>query len=333
MSEKKTSYKSALRLVLGIVIFVSLIALIGDAKDFARLLEVDWYWVGIVVALTFIINILASWRWHLLLKSLSDKSDVFSILRFFIMGRAVGHSTSMVAGDLGSRYVYFTSRDIGFKDGALTILVDKFLEGLLFLCVGVVFVAVIALGGTDGLMLFPVAFSVVIFFAAMWVMPGLLSLTGKFLPNKVGRLISNEDGENRLNSIVTGNNRFILFLFTVGKYVTSTFRFFVIMKICGIGLPFAAVFLGTSAAQLGLVLGLTPGGLGFVEAGWAGALHYLGIGASLTATFLLTQRILIYVSVMVLAFFCLIYELLFRKSVQGSSETDEKVIGTGDETR
>ena len=59
--------------------------------------------------------------------------------------------------------------------------------------------------------------------------------------------------------------------------------------------------MAAAVAQIGLIIGVTPGGLGLVEAGWAGALHKFGVSSMDAAKFLLAQRILIFVSVLLIA--------------------------------
>ena len=72
-----------------------------------------------------------------------------------------------------------------------------------------------------------------------------------------------------------------------------------LLRIFKIDLEFIQIFFGTGVAQIGNLLGLTPGGLGLVEAGWTGVLHYHAVPAAKIAAFLVSQRILILLMVLI----------------------------------
>ena len=79
--------------------------------------------------------------------------------------------------------------------------------------------------------------------------------------------------------------------------VLSVFRFAsVLMQFIGIGLgvglvlPWTDWAAATPIAQLTGMIGVTPGGLGIVEAGWWGGLAWVGVGQEQIGLFLLAQR-------------------------------------------
>lgn len=306
MIQKTFRLKWALKLGLGLLLFLVIVKFSGNLKDIGQLfLDINWYRAWPVVIWTLLINILASWRWHVLLKCFSKKSNFITLLRFIMIGRVVGHTTSQIMGDMGSRFIYLKSRDIELKQGALTILLDKILDGTFCIAVGIVFLWMIFAGGISALPLYPPALAVVLFITGIWLLPGVLLLLGK--------LRSNKDLLQELKTMMSGRTRLLLVALTLGKYSASAMRYMLIMKLSGIDLAFEKVFMGTAVAQIGLIAGITPGGLGLVEAGWAGALYHYGISSLAVARFLVAQRLLIFASVLLLSFLFIIHERLSRK--------------------
>jgi uncharacterized membrane protein YbhN (UPF0104 family) len=67
-------------------------------------------------------------------------------------------------------------------------------------------------------------------------------------------------------------------------------------------------------AQIGLIAGITPGGLGIMEAGCTGALYHLDITSPLVAQFLVLQRLLIFFSVLILSALYIVFENISAKT-------------------
>src|SRR5690606_40674916 len=61
----------------------------------------------------------------------------------------------------------------------------------------------------------------------------------------------------------------------------------------GVVLPPFFIGAATPVAQLSTVIALTPGSLGIQEAGWAGALSFLGLDEASTALFVVGQRLVL----------------------------------------
>ena len=68
-------------------------------------------------------------------------------------------------------------------------------------------------------------------------------------------------------------------------------QFWGIAGAIGLSIDFVEMFTATPMAQLAGLIGLTPGGLGFVEAGWAGGFAWLGRETSDVALFVVAQKI------------------------------------------
>jgi uncharacterized membrane protein YbhN (UPF0104 family) len=77
---------------------------------------------------------------------------------------------------------------------------------------------------------------------------------------------------------------------TVLRYALMAARFAAVSQAVGINVPPLLIFVGIPIAQLGLLLAVTPGALGAMEAGWLGVLLLAGLPRPEIATFLIAQR-------------------------------------------
>jgi uncharacterized membrane protein YbhN (UPF0104 family) len=75
------------------------------------------------------------------------------------------------------------------------------------------------------------------------------------------------------------------------RFATVILQFWGIGLAVGIDLSWQQITSATSVAQLAGIIGLTPGGLGVLEAGWAGGLEWMGFDAIAISIFVLAQRI------------------------------------------
>jgi uncharacterized protein (TIRG00374 family) len=77
---------------------------------------------------------------------------------------------------------------------------------------------------------------------------------------------------------------------TLLRYTSMAARFAAVSTAVGIDVPPLLVFVGIPIAQLGLLLSVTPGALGALEAGWLGVLLLAGLPRAEIAAFLIAQR-------------------------------------------
>jgi uncharacterized membrane protein YbhN (UPF0104 family) len=190
------------------------------------------------------------------------------------------------------------------KTGSMSIVLDKFFEFLMLASVGFAITAWLLLEPSKQTV--PgvyITAAVFIFSLSVWSSPYALRGIKKFLSKERGSLID--------ASPVSSPVRYALGVLTLAKYLSVVFRFMSILGFCGIGLPMSNVFWGTALAQLGLVIGITPGGLGFVEAGWTGALHVFRISPAEIAQFLIVQRLLIFACVILVGAIAVILGKIF----------------------
>jgi len=82
-------------------------------------------------------------------------------------------------------------------------------------------------------------------------------------------------------------------LLSLARYLAVIAQFWLVATAVGIDLPVLAMAAATPIAQLASAIGITPGALGIQEAGWAGALQWVGAPAAVIALFILSQRVVI----------------------------------------
>jgi hypothetical protein len=224
-----------------------------------------------------------------------------------VVGRLVGNATSQLLGDMGARSVYLKSRGVGFKQGGLSLVTDKLFEVLLAGVVWLAFLSWFLVGLSGRWPLAELGAVLLLFGLAIASLPWLAGLAARWWPA----------GRRWLAApFLFDSTRWLLAALSLAKYVSVTLRFLFILNFCGITtLDFAEAFFGTAWAQVGLMVGLTPGGLGFVEAGWSGALYYYDVSSSLVPKFLIAQRLLIVASVILLVPLGLIADFMAKHTV------------------
>lgn|GEM_PF-924241 len=78
---------------------------------------------------------------------------------------------------------------------------------------------------------------------------------------------------------------------SLARYIAVILQFWGIAGAIGLTVSWDQMTAAASVAQLAGLLGLTPGGLGVLEAGWAGGLGWVGLGAEPISLFVLAQRV------------------------------------------
>ncbi len=102
------------------------------------------------------------------------------------------------------------------------------------------------------------------------------------------------------------------------RYLCVVAQFYGIGAAAGLGLDSLTMAYATPASQLAAFAGITPGGLGVQDAGWAGALHWLGYSGPIIAAFLLTTRVLVVFNFAVLSLGSLPFAQLAQRTLTRS---------------
>ena len=79
-------------------------------------------------------------------------------------------------------------------------------------------------------------------------------------------------------------------LLSVIRFAGVLLQFAAVGAGIGVVLPWLSWVAATPIAQISGMIGITPGGLGVLEAGWWGGLAWVGVAPERIALFLLAQR-------------------------------------------
>lgn len=82
-------------------------------------------------------------------------------------------------------------------------------------------------------------------------------------------------------------------LLGLARYLTVLAQFWAVAAAVGVSLGFFQIAAATPVGQLAGMMGFTPGALGIQEAGWVGALSWVGVDAVAIGLFVLSQRLVI----------------------------------------
>lgn len=201
-------------------------------------------------------------------------------------------------GDLYRGYLLKKDSDISFSLSMGTIVAERLLD----------FVVLVTLMGVAGLVsyrgrlpqqiiqLLAITFAVVIA-----VIVGLLALRrfgdviGSLLPGRAGDLYTRFSG-----AMLLSFQRFPeLLSYTIIAWACESARVLFVIMALGVSLPLSLViFLGLLAALL-TTLPLTPGGLGFAEAGLTGVLILYGVDKDTAGSIAILDRTISYLSLLV----------------------------------
>jgi len=86
----------------------------------------------------------------------------------------------------------------------------------------------------------------------------------------------------------------------LARYASMLLQFWAAGAGLGVALDPLVLVAATPVAQLAVIIGITPGGLGLAEGGWAAALSRLGVGEAATVVFMAATRLMMGVSFAVL---------------------------------
>lgn len=201
-------------------------------------------------------------------------------------------------GDLYRGYLLKKESRISFSASMGTIVAERLLD----------FVVLVTLMGGAGLISYRgrlperiIQLLAITFGLVVAVIVGLLTLRrfgdfiGTFLPGRVGELYTRFSGA----MLLSFQHFPQLLAYTIAAWACETARVLFVILALGVSLPLSMViFLGLLAALL-TTLPLTPGGLGFAEAGLTGVLILYGVDKDTALSIAVLDRSISYLSLLV----------------------------------
>ncbi|MBN2105719.1 flippase-like domain-containing protein [bacterium] len=272
-----------LKFILGLALFLFIVIELGTRESWTSIVHFKMRDLFIIWILTLGLNLIASYRWHLLIRHIGVFDFTYGfILKVSLLARFSGQTISQIIGDVGVKSLYIGDK-IPLKKAMKSILWDKGLEILLLISVLLLMPIIVFCPIPEMYLILCVPLLIFMVFIAIHFSIYIAGIskanTIKWIPD--------------ITITLSNKQKLFLSLLTFSKYLCVVIRYMIFLCIFQINLNFIQVFFGTSIAQIGNLIGITPGGLGFVEAGWTGVLKYYNIDAGKIAAFLLSQRIII----------------------------------------
>lgn len=272
------------------------------------------------------VTLVSTARWRVLIRALfSAPGPPFSILYVQVMiSRVVGLFISRAASDLGVRTIalrQYTQTSLGRAAASVIIdnLMDICMVGLLAIP-GILFVTGIVSAPTATA--FMGAIAVVSLVAVPMAIPSVAN--SPIVPwlarvpqrLRLGRfsLASAEKPEwpDALQSLGRSESTAAWSL-TLLRSGILTLQAVVLAEAFDLGISPWVFFAVWPLAQLTLILGVTPGGLGIVDLGWLGLLVAAGIGTAEASTFVIAQRAGVTLAFLLLAAAAVLLDWLFGR--------------------
>lgn len=313
--------------LLGLGIF-ALVLYVGGAEAWRQVLRADLLWVGVAFASTALLTYVSAARWGLIANAIHGTRlcSTRAYYHYLMVGKTLGLVLPeavgvYTAGPLAMKLDGHSSFKLAFGTLFVDKLFDLGLSGVLLIpTVGYV-LRLIGLEACAALfclfLLLPAAA------LAGWYEPLVswgfrlrtlllsrserLPLLSRFLRGRAGEtLLALEPGHVPSREVTLA-----AYGITVLRYLLMTLRFASVAAALRVAVPPLLVFVGIPIAQLGLLLAVTPGAIGALEAGWLGVLLLAGLPRHDIATFLIGQRAALFVFIFVLGLSSYVGSLVF----------------------
>ncbi len=328
----------------GVLVFV-LILYLGGVEAWQQIIEGDWRYVLAAFGTTVVWNLIAAYRWKLIANQVVGTQ--ICAYRYFgtyhMIGMLIGQVVPITVGMLGGRPVALSlSQGVPLRRSALSVLLDKLFDLILALLL-VVPIALHLVGWIARPLAFGIMGGVVLAGVLLiaWQYERAVRLAGQVgsrlaqplarMPGIGRRLVHRLPQQlERLSSGTFVRNSVAVraFLLTLVMYTLLAVRHVFIAQALHLEIPWHLLAMGVAVTQLTLIFSVTPGSLGFLEAGWAAVLGLAGLTLDQITTFVIGRRayVLIFTLVQTLLAFAWIRESparLFRAVMVASRQPAE----------
>ena len=333
----------------GLLILV-LILYLGGVEAWQQIIEGDWRYVLAAFASTLLWNLVAAYRWQLIANRVAGTE--ICPYRYFVMyhmiGMLVGQVVPITVGMLGARPVALSlSQKISLRRSALSVFLDKLFDLILALLL-VVPIGLYLAGWIERPLAFGMIGAVILVSILLiaWQFERAVQLTGQVgtrlaqplarLPRIGRRLVQRLPQQlDRLSSETFLHNSTAVraFLLTLVMYALLAVRHVFIAQALHLEIPWYLLAMGVAVTQLTLIFAVTPGSLGFLEAGWGAVLGLAGLTLDQITTFVIGRRayVLVFTVVQTLMAFAWIREgpaRLFRTVMVASRQPAQELETT-----
>lgn len=283
-------------------------------NDLAKMLSLRLLPLALCFLFTLAMALTSVWKWRICLESMGEAGNARfgALFHYFMIGRVLGLVVPMELGDLSARaaalkFKHALSVGRGTYSVYLERAFDIAVSGILLVPSALFMLDVVSpaaglaiagLGFLAGLLCFAVLGRQTI--RLLVELFRLILRVVCVIPGLRGRV--NPDVETQALA-VSGVGRVApkLYLLSGLKFLWTALRFASVALATGMAAGVADIVLFAPGAQLALVFSVTPGGLGVVDWSWSGLLLKMGVSRHDIVPYLITLRLSVLVSVLVLA--------------------------------
>jgi uncharacterized membrane protein YbhN (UPF0104 family) len=297
-SRRRAAIVGAGKLVLGIGLVAGLLAWLGPSwSDVLERLQPRPGFMLVGFVGTLLATFVTAARWKILTEVTSGGGISYgSYFHYLALTRFLGQFSSVLVMDLVGRSVAL--RAAGSQRGLGLLITPLVLERVLDLVIPLVMIAwawTIHAGDLEALRWVTLA---IVSLALVALAIPLLAPMTRLALGLYARLrrIRHADAPAPASVTVSTPIAARVAVLSMLRYGAVVLQFFGMGAAAGIVLDPKSILSAAPVAMLTGLVGVTPGGLGIQEAGWAGALHWLGHEDAAIALFVLATRTLIIVN-------------------------------------
>lgn len=295
--------------IIGAALFIGFIYFINE-ESIQKLREIQWKPFAGAFLVSIGITGTIAFRWGTITNTLAGErlATWRQYYHYFIQSRALGFILPKDFTDFGVRIYWLKkSHNSRLTDAGVSVFIDRLYDllAMLILLAGVIpyWLGIISETGTyffliglvfifGGILASKPNF---LFYLMQQLLNCLIRLFSAlpFLKKRIPQSIDIPDFERKIVLRIYAASM-LKMLFTMFRFVFFAYAVNVIVD------P-GIIVLGTPLGQLGYLFSFTPGGLGIFEAGWFGILKLAKVSSQLALLFVVGQRILTMVIIVVLA--------------------------------
>lgn len=285
------------------LLLIAILLLLGDLSELGNLLQANLPFLGAAFLCTTLAAVITSYRWSLIVRELTSQHlyPRGFFFRYVLLGQALSFLAPQNMGAMAVRTASLRiAEEVPTPTALYSVLLDRLLD--LLLMVGLSLPAVLFLARVLPYQISSaLAILVLGLFLASHLLPPRLrpveisaALYGFTLHlfSRVSFLaqclpltrVQTQTYE------VTSSTSFRLTVYTVIRFLVFLTRAFVMALAFHIQISPWVLLLGMPLAQLGLVLAITPGGLGITDLGWYAILAVAGIDRADALLFVVGSR-------------------------------------------
>jgi hypothetical protein len=303
-------------------------------RDLDKVLTLDLRYVAICFACTVGIAVVSALKWRLSLRSLGENQATHfgTLLYYFMFGRALGLVLPMDLSDFGVRTMSLKfGHAVSIGKASYSVYLDRTFDVVvagLFLVPSVLWILDV-IGPGAGLAFVGLAFVAGLGCFTFLGRQTMTAITFVFrvlfkavrkIP-WIGRQLRFDPDSEVLSADNLKPIAPWLYLLSGLKFLFTALRFVSIGMAINLGLGAGEILLFVPAAQFAAFAALTPGGLGIADWSWSGLLYKVGVDTHIIAPYLVSLRLVISLSIIVIAGFS---RLLMRKP----AEEGEQPVGS-----